>query len=230
MIVLAVDTATRSGSAALLEDDRLLAEAGFAAPISHSARLLRAVDFLLRASGLDAGRIDGYAVAAGPGSFTGIRIGLGTVKSLAFASGKPAAAVSVLRALALKLSDGGPDLLCPFLDAKKGEVYAALFARRGHASAETILPEGAYDPADLLDRFPPEGRIGFIGSGASVYGDLVRSRLGPRAEFSARSAFAAAEVGRLGRAILAEGRGVGAARLEPIYYRRSQAEERLPSP
>ncbi|MCK7509258.1 MAG: tRNA (adenosine(37)-N6)-threonylcarbamoyltransferase complex dimerization subunit type 1 TsaB [Desulfobacterales bacterium] len=115
---------------ALLEDETLLGEAGIESAATHSARLLRSVDFLLGAHGRDVKDVDAFAVAAGPGSFTGIRIGVGAVKSLAFASGKPVAPVSTLLALAEKLSGDGEGLVCPLLDAKKEEIYAGLFEAR----------------------------------------------------------------------------------------------------
>jgi tRNA threonylcarbamoyl adenosine modification protein YeaZ len=87
MRILGLDTTTGSGSVALLENTRLLAEINAESALTHSARLLRAVDFLLKKNGLEIKDVDGFAVAAGPGSFTGIRIGLSTVKAFAFASG-----------------------------------------------------------------------------------------------------------------------------------------------
>ena len=102
MLILAVDTTTPGGSVALLEDETLLGEANIESPATHSARLFRSIDFLVGALGKDIRDVDAFAVAAGPGSFTGIRIGVGAVKSLAFASGKPVAPVSTLLALASK--------------------------------------------------------------------------------------------------------------------------------
>jgi tRNA threonylcarbamoyladenosine biosynthesis protein TsaB len=93
MLILAVDTTTPSGSVALLEGETLLGEVGIESPATHSARLLRSIDFLLGAHGRDVKDVDAFAVAAGPGSFTGIRIGIGAVKALAFAAGKPVAPV-----------------------------------------------------------------------------------------------------------------------------------------
>ena len=224
MLILAVDTTTPGGSVALLEDDALLGEANVESAATHSARLFRSIDFLLGALGRDVREVDAFAVAAGPGSFTGIRIGLGAVKSLAFASGKPIAPVSTLAALAAKLAADGTGLVCPFLDAKKSEIYAALF-ETGTAGLAEIVPQGAYAPDEFLARLPGDRPIAFAGSGLAVYGDQVRSKLAARARFPVRSPFIAAEVGRIGAEILRSGRGVDAASLEPLYFRRSQAEE-----
>lgn len=225
MLILAVDTTTPSGSVALAEDGALLGEAAVESAATHSARLLRSVDFLLGARGLGIQDVGAFAVAAGPGSFTGIRIGVGAVKSLAFASGRPVAPVSTLAALAAKLEGGPEALVCPLLDAKKGEIYAALY-EAGPGGLAEIVPQGAYEPAAFLARIPAGRPVAFIGGGLDACRGAVRERLGEAARFPARSRFVAAEVARLGAAILAAGRGVEAASLEPIYYRRSQAEER----
>ncbi len=224
MLVLAVDTTTPSGSVALLEDDKLLGEIGLESAATHSARLLRSVDLLLGALGRPVRDVDAFAVAAGPGSFTGIRIGLGAVKALAFASGRPVAPVSALLALATKLTSDGARLAAPIVDAKKGEIYAGLF-EAGPDGLVEIVPQGAYAPDAFFARLPSRRVVAFAGSGLALY----RSRLLPyvrdKARFPRRSAFIAAEVGRIGRDVVLRGEGVAAVSLEPIYFRRSQAEE-----
>lgn len=223
--ILAVDTTTSSGSVALLEDRRLVGEKTEESGTTHSARLLGSVDRLLRSEGLSIAEIDVFAVAAGPGSFTGIRIGLSTVKALAFASGKPVVPVSSLRALALKLALKGAPLVCPALDAKKGEVYAALFECAAGRLVE-VLPQGAYDPGDLFSRLPVGRAVAFIGAGTSVYRDRIPARVLETASFPAQTLFVAREVGLLGLEGLEEGKGVPAEGVEPLYFRGSQAEEK----
>jgi tRNA threonylcarbamoyladenosine biosynthesis protein TsaB len=224
MRILAVDTTTSSGSTALLDGRRLVAEACSESPATHSARLLAAVDHLLKAAGLEIGAVDGYAVAAGPGSFTGIRIGLSTVKSLSFASGKPIAPVSSLRALALKLAGSGPRLICPVLDAKKGEIYSALYETVDGRLVEKTA-QGAYDPHVFFSALPGGVDIQFIGGGVSVHREALLAGVGARAVFPARTFFVAHEVGILGAEIFDQGLGVAAGGLEPFYFRKSQAEE-----
>jgi tRNA threonylcarbamoyladenosine biosynthesis protein TsaB len=224
MLILAVDTTTPSGSTALVRDEALLGEADVETAATHSARLFRSIDFLLGALGRDITDIDGFAVAAGPGSFTGIRIGIAAVKSLAFASGKPVVAVSTLVALGTKLAAEGPRLVCPLLDAKKGEIYAALFEMKKDGLAE-IIPQGAYAPEEFFAKLPGGRPIAFAGSGLSLYRPGLLARVGGEALFPERSPFVAAEVGRIGARLLRAGKGAGADSLEPLYYRRSQAEE-----
>lgn len=225
MLILAVDTTTPSGSVALLEDDALLGEVNVESAATHSARLLRSVDFLLVSAGRNVKDIDAYAVAAGPGSFTGIRIGVGAVKSLAFASGKPVAPVSTLLALAVKLAADGPRLVCPLLDAKKDEIYAGLFEARKAGLAE-LIPQGAYAPDAFFARLPARRVIAFAGSGLAVYRAKLLPYVRDKARFPRRSSFLAAEIGRIGGGMIRAGLGVAAASLEPLYFRRSQAEER----
>jgi tRNA threonylcarbamoyladenosine biosynthesis protein TsaB len=225
MLILGVDTTTPSGSVALLEDDVLLGEANVESAATHSARLLRSVDFLLGAHGRDVKDVDAFAVAAGPGSFTGIRIGVGVVKSLAFTSGKPVAPVSTLLALAVKLAVDGPRLVCPLLDAKKEEIYAGLFEVH-KAGLTELIPQGAYIPDAFFARLPARRVIAFAGSGLAVYRAKLLPYVRDKARFPRRSAFIAAEVGRIGCGMIREGKGVDAASLEPFYFRRSQAEEK----
>ncbi len=224
MLVLAVDTTTPSGSVALLEDETLLGEVNVESAATHSARLLRAVDFLVGAHGRSVRDVDAFAVAAGPGSFTGIRIGLGAVKALAFASGRPIAPVSTLLALATKLASDGARLVAPILDAKRGEIYAALYEAGPDGLAE-VLPQGAYAPDAFFARLPARRVIAFAGGGLALYRPKLLPYVRDKARFPRRSAFIAAEVGRIGRAMALRGEGVAAAALEPIYFRRSQAEE-----
>jgi tRNA threonylcarbamoyladenosine biosynthesis protein TsaB len=224
VLILAVDTTTPGGSVALVRDGALLGEANVESAATHSARLFRSIDFLLGTLGRDITDIDAFAVAAGPGSFTGIRIGIGAVKSMAFASSKPVAAVSTLVALATKLAADGPRLVAPLIDAKKGEIYAALF-EAGTAGLAGIVPEGAYAPDEFFARLPRGRTIAFAGSGLALYCPGLLARVGGEALFPERSLFVAAEIGRVGAGLLRAGKGVDAASLEPLYYRRSQAEE-----
>lgn len=225
MWILAVDTTTFSGSAALLEDAHLHSEANIFSVFTHSERVLASIHFLLEAKGLEIKDIDGFAVAVGPGSFTGIRIGLGTVKSFAFASGKPVAPVSTLEALAWKIRFPRRRLLCPMIDAKKGEIYSTLFESRGEKLDE-IIPQGAYTPDLLFSRLPSHRIIEFIGNGVPVFKNRIIQYFKDKARFPARSPFIAYEVGLRGYDILKRKKGVSFEELEPLYLRKSQAEEK----
>jgi tRNA threonylcarbamoyladenosine biosynthesis protein TsaB len=225
MIILAVDTTTFAGSVALLEKTKLLAEINIDSPSTYSERLLPAVDFILKTNGMNIKDMEGFALAAGPGSFTGIRIGLSTVKSFSYASGKAVAPVSTLEALAWKLRQPQNHLLCPLIDAKKGEIYAALFESRGRKLKE-IIPQGAYSPDRFFSLLPVNRVIFFIGNGIDAYGDKILQYFKDKARFARRSPFIAFEVGLLGYELLRKKKGASAQELKPIYFRKSQAEDK----
>lgn len=223
MLILAVDTTTPWGSTALLEDERVSAEFSVESPATHSARLMRTIDCLLAAAGRTIKDVEAFAAAAGPGSFTGIRIGLSAVKALALASGRPAVAVSTLEALALKGAAFQARLVAPMLDAKKNELYAALFEVSSKSRRE-LLPQAAYDPDAFFSRLPSGRVIHFVGNGVRLYERKLLGYMRDKARLLDRSDFLAAEVGRLGYRKLLAGELTNAAGLAPVYLRKSQAE------
>jgi tRNA threonylcarbamoyladenosine biosynthesis protein TsaB len=169
------------------------------------------IAFLLDGLGLAPGDVDGYAVAAGPGSFTGLRIGIGTVQGLALAADRPCAAVSALDALAARAA-GASDCVVAVMEAHRGEVFGGIYDASGRPRGE---PQ-AIPLAGLLEQAPEAAA--FIGDGAERYrGEILAAR--PHALFPARSLFLAATVARLGEAILAAGRGMAASELRPLYLR-----------
>ncbi|HCF92588.1 MAG TPA: tRNA (adenosine(37)-N6)-threonylcarbamoyltransferase complex dimerization subunit type 1 TsaB, partial [Firmicutes bacterium] len=122
MRILAVDSSSMTGSVAILEDDRLIAECALSLQRTHSERLMPAIDWLFNQSGLSVDQIDLFAASTGPGSFTGLRIGLGTVKGLAFALHKPAIGVSTLMGLAAGVSAWNGSLIT-LMDARHDHVF-----------------------------------------------------------------------------------------------------------
>src|SRR5947207_8686334 len=132
MRVLAVETSTLSGGAALLDDERVVGEYTLDVRITHSERLMAAIDRLLSDAGWTPRDLEGLAVTVGPGSFTGLRVGLSTVKGLALALAIPVAAVPTLDAMAAMLPYAALPV-CPVLDARKREVYASLYRWEGGA-------------------------------------------------------------------------------------------------
>jgi tRNA threonylcarbamoyladenosine biosynthesis protein TsaB len=196
--------------------DEILASAGPAAET-----LLPAVDRLLDRAGVALGELDAFAISIGPGSFTSLRVGIATVKGLAFGSDLPIAPVSTLAALACA---AGPadQLVVPMLDARRGEFYAAAYA--GASRQEVVLPEGVYTPEALCARIRPPCVL--VGEGAALCGEAIAAALGegvvllppPEGNASAR------HVGALGVEQLARGSWVLAAQLAPHYLRRAEAE------
>ena len=169
------------------------------------------IAFLLEGLGLAPGDVDGYAVAAGPGSFTGLRVGIGTVQGLALAADRPCAAVSALDALAA-LAAGTSECVVAVMEAHRGEVFGAIYDGSGRPGGE---PQ-AIALAGLLAQVPDAAA--FIGDGADRYrAQILAAR--PHAVFPVRDLFLAATVARLGEATLSAGRGVAAAELRPLYLR-----------
>jgi len=129
MQVLAIETSTLTGSVALLSGEEVIGEITLSVSVQHSERLMPAVERLLTDSNLTATDIDLYAVAIGPGSFTGLRIGIATAQGLSLAGGKPLVGVSTLEALAVNALFF-PGLIVPILNANRGEIYRGLYQQK----------------------------------------------------------------------------------------------------
>ncbi len=215
MRVLAVETSTLAGGVALLDGERLRGEYVLDVAATHSERLLPAIERLLADAGYAPRDLTGLAVAVGPGSFTGLRIGLSTVKGLALALGVPVAAVPTLDAMAAALPFAALPV-CPVLDARKGEVYACRYRWDGTAMRRE-WDYLALSPAALAARL--DEPVILLGDGAPAIAS-PHARLAP----PHRRLPSPAAVGVLGQARLAAGDTVPAAELSPIYLRPSEAE------
>ena len=185
MKILGIDTSTPIGSVAVIDGNNLVAEHTLNIVQAHSSRLMPAIDTVLKWSDITADDLEGCAVGIGPGSFTGIRIGVATIKSLCYALDKPIVGVSTLEAVAYNLRwTKGP--ICPLLDARRSEIYGAIFqggTEWQRLSEDLCLPIDAF--LDRLDtHISPNCPINFIGDGLSTYGDAVREKLGEKADFA----------------------------------------------
>ena len=184
MKILGIDTSTPIGSVALIDGENLVAEHTLNIVQAHSSRLMPAIDRVLKWGDITVDALDGCAVGIGPGSFTGIRIGMATIKSLCYALDKPIVGISTLEAIAYNLRwvNGA---ICPLLDARRSEVYGAVFeggAEWQRLSEDLCLPIDAF--LDQLDTHAsPNCLINFVGDGLATYGDAVRERLGERVHF-----------------------------------------------
>jgi len=214
MRVLAVETSTLSGGAALL-DERVVGEYMLDVRVTHSERLMTAIDQLLGDAGWTVRDLEGIAVTVGPGSFTGLRVGLSTVKGLALALAIPVAAVPTLDAMAAMLPYAALPV-CPVLDARKREVYASLYRWDG-LGMRRQWDYLAIAPDDLARRL--DEPVIVVGDGAHAIDSPWARRVEPP-----RRGPAPAVVGALGRTRLALGDTVAAADLVPIYLRPSEAE------
>jgi tRNA threonylcarbamoyladenosine biosynthesis protein TsaB len=221
MKLLAIESATLSGGVALLDDDRVVGEITLNIAITHSERLMSAVDRLLADCGLAPADLDSLAVSVGPGSFTGLRVGLATVKALAMAIDVPIAPVPTLDALAARLPFAD-SLVCPILDARKGEVYLSLY-RWTASGMERQCDYLALPPASAAARLEPP--VILLGDGIEACRPwLDRLGAGARVAPASHRLPSAAAVAVLGHAALAGGGGVSAEALAPLYLRPSEAE------
>ncbi|MCR5825466.1 MAG: tRNA (adenosine(37)-N6)-threonylcarbamoyltransferase complex dimerization subunit type 1 TsaB [Oscillospiraceae bacterium] len=166
MRILALETSAKSVSCAVTEDGALLARSFQCTRLTHSRTLLPMVDAMLRNAELTTESIDLYAVAAGPGSFTGLRIGVSALKGMAWAADKPCVGVSTLRAMAQNLAHLDGALLVCAMDARRGQVYNALFeARRG--AVERLTPDRALSLQELAEELKDDPREKLVlGDGA----------------------------------------------------------------
>ncbi|MDH4264712.1 MAG: tRNA (adenosine(37)-N6)-threonylcarbamoyltransferase complex dimerization subunit type 1 TsaB [Deltaproteobacteria bacterium] len=233
MLILAVETSTPTGSVALVEapldekklgaEEKVLGEHTLNLPGTHSEKLMPAIANLLREASLSVGDIGGIALALGPGSFTGLRIGVSTVKGLAYALQVPVVGVPTLDALAQNLCYA-PSLVCPVLDARKKEVYAALFRGDGGGRLEKISADWVIAPEDLCSRI--QEKVIFLGNGIEVYGETFRKKLGPRVFFAPPefSLPRAVHVARLSLPQFKNGHTLNLFSFTPVYLRRSEAE------
>ena len=222
MKVLAVDTATTSCSVAITDGDKLLSEMTLVSGETHSRHLATLIDTLVRTAGLSLESIEAFAVSRGPGSFTGLRIGISTVKGLAVAGNRPMAGVSTLAALAWQV---GPTdrLICPMIDARRQQVYAGLY-RWDPEGPVPVAGEQVAEP----ESFPEAIKQAciFIGSGAVAYRNRILEAAGQRALFvpAGLNAIRAAAVAMLGARRLSAGESDDVERFVPTYLRKSDAE------
>jgi len=229
MKVLAVDSSGLVASVAVVEEDILLAEYTMNYKKTHSQTLLPMLNEVKQMIDLDLNSVDAIAVASGPGSFTGLRIGSATVKGLGLALDKPIVEVPTLEGLAYNLC-GTTHLVCPLMDARRNQVYTGVY---GFESKEdtwkmvTVKEQCAVDVTEILESINELGQpVIFLGDGVPVY----REQIGKLCKVPYTFAPAgmnrqrAASIGSLGVIYAKEGRCVTAAEHQPEYLRKSQAE------
>ena len=223
MKILAVDTSTSSGSVALLEGPRVVAEWTRLSALTHNRRLLSTVDSLLREVGWDIDQVEGLGATVGPGSFTGLRIGLTTVKTLAWAGRKLFAGIGSLDALAAPLSFASLPV-CPLIDARKNEVYCAIYQPDARGRLHRQTPYQALSPELVIEQIKKPTL--FCGDGWLLYQDLIERALGdlaiaaPAPYHMIRAGF----VGELAREKFLEGEAEDPITSLPLYVRPSEAE------
>ncbi len=227
MKILALETSTMLGGVAVLDDaSGLIAEVRLNVKVTHSERLMLEIEHIMKQSGLELSGIDAFAVSIGPGSFTGLRIGLSTAKGFSYATGKSLVAVPTLEALAWSIPFCRYPV-CTLFDARKKEVYAALF-QWGNNGFARLIDETSVNITRLLEAI--KDRVGekvlFAGEGAVLYKDDIVDAMGEDALFSPpeKTVPSPATVASIGMQKALRGEFSDPVGLVPLYIRRSEAE------
>ena len=226
-IILTLENSGMCGSIAITASGVCLAEYSLTSEVTHSKRLLSSLEFLMQEARVDWPDIDAIAVSLGPGSFTGLRIGLTTAKGLAMATGKKLIGVSSLDGLAVQLQDSNK-LICPAIDARKKQVYAALY-RNTDQRCKRISPQLAISPQDLANQIKEP--VIFIGDGGVLYKEIFTDKLGDLAHFALPELHfpRAAAIGSLALCKWLVNDFLDPISATPIYVRPSDAEMLLKS-
>jgi len=212
MRILAVDTSSERGSVCIEEDGEVLGEVRLRRSVQHSDRLFRSVDFLFRYVPFGLPDIDLFVAARGPGSFTGLRVGLAAMEAFAAAHGKPGAGVSTLEALAWRCGIR-EQLIAPVIDARRGEVYGAIYRRESSEVLSEVHSPTVMSPEQWFASLP-DSEILFCGDGVLRYPDYITRSNWTVADVDLYLATALAELAVL------PSRGP----LSPLYVRRTEAE------
>lgn len=227
MKILSADTSAKTASAAIIEDGKVLAEYNMQTGLTHSQTLMPMIDTVLRLANVTAAEIDGFACANGPGSFTGLRIGIGAIKGLSYGLNKPCIGISTLHALANNLS-GIEGIICAVMDARCNQVYNAIFESSAEDFSE-IISDRAISIENLgedLAKFTKN--IFLVGDGADLCYNKLKTNI--KGLFLANELVRfqhAASVGLLAAQKLENGEGCTAADLSAVYLRLPQAEREL---
>ena len=229
-VILALDTSAMPVSCALWQEDKLLALNFAHKAIHHSQTLMPMVQHTLASVGMTADQVDAYAVSVGPGSFTGVRIGVSSVKGLAFAQDKPCVAVSTLEAMARAVAELPMEaLICCVMDARCNQVYTASFSQERDGRQQRVSSDEAISIDELKKRLKNvEKPILLVGDGAelcynAMKGDISLLYLAPQnLRFQSAACVAAVAAQKL-----VAGETVSSRQLEPLYLRLPQAEREL---
>lgn len=219
MRVLGVETATSLGSVALIEDEKLVGEYILDVSLPHSAKLIPMIDAVLGMAGWKLEEVELFSVSVGPGSFTGIRVGVCTIKGLARVLEKPAIGIMTLDGLAFN-SQEFPGNVCPLIDAHQGRVYSALYQ-----GEKKLISEKMFFLTELLDQI--SSPTVFLGDGAYCYRQVIAEKLGDKARWVSPSHNfpTAGSIAYLGlRGALQKGNLLDWRKIQPYYLRRPDAE------
>lgn len=226
MLIFGIDTCSMSSSASVVSEEKMIAQFSVNHKKTHSERIMPQIEAMLEAADILIDDIDAFAASVGPGSFTGVRIGVATAKALAQAKNKPCIAVSALEALASGVSTFN-GIISPILDARRNQVYNSLFSSDG-SGINRLCNDRALPLEELLLDLKKTGKnIIFTGDGVPVFKNIINEALGKKAFFAPASLVfnQAASVAFIGLKKFKKGETVSYGELVPEYIRLSQAEQ-----
>lgn len=226
MKILGIDSSGLVASAAIVAENTLVAEFTVNNKQTHSQTLLPMIEQVVEMSGVALEELDGIAVAAGPGSFTGLRIGSSTAKGMALALHKPVVSVPTLEGLAYRMActDG---VICPLMDARRNQVYTGIYRMDEKGELLCIEEQSAVDIAEIIQKINALGeKVHFLGDGVDVYREILQEKVSVPFSFAPlhMNRQSAASVAALGALYLQQGKGEDAREHKPVYLRQSQAE------
>lgn len=225
MKILALDSSGLVASVAVMEDDNLLGEYTINHKKTHSQTLLPMLDEVAKMIELDLKTVDVIAVSAGPGSFTGLRIGSATAKGLALALDKKIVSVPTVDALAYNIWNC-TDVICPLMDARRQQTYTGLYTFED-GRMQTLLPQCVVQIEEIINKVNDMGKpVVFLGDGVPVFADFIAQHCKVPYQYAPAhcNKQRAASVAALGAILYAEGKAEPAAEHKPDYLRLSQAE------
>lgn len=225
MKILALDSSGMVASVAVVEDEKVLIEYTMNDKKTHSQTLLPMLDELVKQINLDLESIDAIAVAAGPGSFTGLRIGSATAKGLGLALNKPLISIPTVDGLAYNLF-GVDKLICPIMDARRNQVYTGLYCFKGDKLI-SVMEQDAIAIEEIIDKINEKNQgVIFLGDGVPIYRETILKKLKVSCQFAPvhLSRQRAAALGVLACEYYKEGKIEHARDHKPEYLRLSQAE------
>lgn len=222
MLTLAFDTSSKTVAVALLRDDVIIYDAIINIDLNHSEVLLSAISYACLQTRIKISEIDLFACVIGPGSFTGLRIGVSTLKGLMLATGKPAVGISSLAALALNVGKSSK-IICSVMDAGRGQVYTAFYRYNENGLLDQIGTDEAVDPREII--LNPEQEIIFVGDGAIKYSGIISNNINNKINIasSAQQYIRASSVGILGREKYNRNELLNAETFVPVYLRSADA-------
>jgi len=224
--ILAIDTSSAVASAAILEDNKLVAEYILNNKKTHSQKIMPMIEELMKDSELSVGDIDVFAAAYGPGSFTGLRIGVATAKALAHAADKPMVEVSTLEGIAYNAVYSDV-LLCPIMDARREQVYNAVYKRNECGGLDEVIAPRAISLEDCVNELiERKEKVLFMGDGVAVHQERIKEMMGSQADFALAPFLnqRAGSIAQLAYFKAQNGDTVSYLEFAPFYLRKSQAE------